>query len=128
MNDSDGSALKINVNGAGSAYIIFSAPQVQASKVESIVVRMYSPEYSASDSFRASNADLSAGWLMNTAYDMSNWCDVTLSASLIAQMTAADGYLSAPVLFGARVHGAATAYYIDSITINYARDMEAEFT
>ena len=123
----DGVALKVSSVG-GSSYILFSAPQVKASTVESIVVRMYSPEYSASDSFRASNADLSASWLMNEAKDMSTWCDITLSENLIAQMTDANGYLSNQVLFGARVHGTATAYYIDSITINLVRDWEAEFT
>ena len=124
----DGAVLKIDVNGAGSAYIIFNAPQVKASAVESIVVRMYSPEANASDSFRASNVDLSVGWLMNEAKDMSAWCDITLSESLITQMTDANGYLANQVLFGARVHGEATVYYIDSITINMARDWESEFT
>ncbi len=73
----EGAVLKVNVN-AGSAYITvdFSASKILAANVESIVVRMYSPEYSSSDSFRASNAALSAGWWQNEAYDMSTWCDI----------------------------------------------------
>ena len=124
----DGAVLQVSVNGTGSAYIVFNAPQVKASAVESIVVRIYSPEYGASDSFRASNADLSAGWLMNTAYDMSSWCEVTLPQNVITQMTDANGYLSSQVAFGVRVHGTASVYYIDSIAINLVKDWSVEFT
>ena len=128
INGAEDAVLKINVNGAGSAYIIFNAPQVQANMVESIVVSIYSPEYSASDSFRASNSDLSAGWQMNEAKDMSSWCEVTLSDSLLALMVDENGYLSKQVAFGARVHGTASVYYIDSITINMKKDLTGEFT
>ena len=114
----EGSVLKVNAAG-GSAYITvdFSAGQILASDVESIVVRIYSPEYSASDSFRASNSNLTAGWWQNEAHDMSAWCDITLSSAVLTGLTDANGYL-ATATFGARVHGSATAYYIDSITVN----------
>ena len=120
----EGAVLKVNVN-AGSAYITvdFSASKILAANVESIVVRMYSPEYSSSDSFRASNVALSAGWWQNEAYDMSTWCDITLSSAVMTGLTDANGYL-ASATFGARVHGAATAYYIDSITVNI-KEVEA---
>ncbi len=120
----EGAVLKVNVN-AGSAYITvdFSASKILAANVESIVVRMYSPEYSSSDSFRASNAALSAGWWQNEAYDMSTWCDITLSSAVMTGLTDANGYL-ASATFGARVHGTATAYYIDSITVNM-KEVEA---
>ena len=128
INGSDGAVLKVNVNGTGSAYVLFNAPQVNVNKLESIVVKIYSPGYNAADSFRSSNPDLSAGWLMNVAHDMSGWTDITLPESVIAQMTDANGYLSNHVPFGVRVHGSATEYYIDSISINLQKDWTPEFT
>ncbi len=128
VNGSEGAVLKVNTVGSGTAYILFNAPQVKASTVESIVVTVYSPSYDAADSFRASSPDLSAGWKMLESIDMSSWYDVTLSESVIALMTDENGYLSNQVAFGARVHGAATEYYIDSITITLHRDWDAEFT
>ena len=123
----EGSVLKVNAS-AGSAYVTvdFSAGNIKAADVESIVVRIYSPGFKAgSDSFRSSNPDTSAGWLMNTsAYDMSSWCDVTLSAAVITYMTDVNGYLTKPVFFGARVNSGASAYYIDSITVNM-KEVEA---
>ncbi len=115
----EGSVLKVNVNGAGSAYITvdFSAFQIAAADVESIVVKIYSPEYSSVDSFRASNVDLTAGWWQNDGCDMSNWCDITLNSAVLTGLTDANGYLSSAT-FGVRVHGTATVYYIDSITVN----------
>ena len=121
----EGAVLKVNVNGAGSAYVTvdFSAFHIAAADVESIVVKIYSPEYSASDSFRVSNVDLTAGWWQNDASDMSAWCDVTLNSAVMAGLTDANGYLASATM-GARVHGSATAYYIDSITVNMKNAQE----
>lgn len=125
----EGAVLKVNVNSSGSAYITvdFSAGQILAADVISIVVRMYSPGYGASDSFRGSNVALSAGWLQNEAYDMSAWCDITLNASMMGILTDANGYLTSAT-FGARVHGSATEYYIDSITVNMIKKVDVTFS
>ena len=124
----EGSVLKVNANG-GSAYITvdFSASHIVAADVESIVVKIYSPEYSSSDSFRASNVDLTAGWWQNDANDMSAWCDVTLNSAVMAGLTDANGYLASATM-GARVNGSATAYYIDSITVNMKANTDAPST
>ena len=92
-------------------------PSVKASELESIVVRIYSPGYTASDSFRA--AVTSDGqWQQNDAVNMGSWVEVTLNAKAIAMMTDADGYLSTPIAVGARAKSNAEYYYIDSITVN----------
>ena len=122
----EGAVLKIAANASAYVIVDFSVGNIKAADVESIVVRIYSPGFkSGSDSFRCSNPDTSAGWLMNTsAYDMSSWVDVTLSSAAITYMTDDNGYLTNPIFFGARVNSGATEYYIDSITVNM-KEVEA---
>jgi hypothetical protein len=104
----NGAVLKIA--DAGTAYVTldFSAAKIKASTVKSIVVRAYSPDYTADDEFRTLNTGLvqyGAG-----AYNMSTWCDIPLNANSIADMTDANGYLS-NITVGMRVKSGATAYY-----------------
>ena len=111
----DGSVLKITTTG-GVAYatLDFSASKILAERVESIVVRMYSPGYTSADEFRTYPTQIQYG---AGAYDASTWCDITLNANSMADMTDANGYLSA-ISLGMRVKGGASVYYIDSVTVN----------
>ncbi|MBO5736233.1 MAG: hypothetical protein J6S04_00345, partial [Clostridia bacterium] len=127
---STGAVLKINTNltsANGTAFINFSLPSVKAILLESIVVRIYSPEYTESDSFRAGLA-ANGSWVQNEAKDMSNWIDVPLSANAVALMKDADGFLSTPIPVGARVYSGAECYYIDSITVNVKEAVAVSFT
>ncbi len=126
----DGSVLKITTtSGAAYATLDFSASQIKASSVESIVVRMYSPEYTAADEFRTNVGSDGAKQVLYGAgaYDMGTWCDITLNETSISTLTDANGYL-ANIAVGARVKGGASVYYIDSITVNTKADLEGEFT
>ena len=120
----DGAVLKLTTT-TGSAYatLDFSASQILASKVESIVVRIYSPEYSAEDEFRTYPTQVQYG---KGANDASKWCDVTLSAVSLADMTDANGYLST-ISVGMRVYGGASVYYIDSVTVNMTQTTKVKF-
>ena len=80
--------------------------------VESVVVRVYSPDYTTADEVRINNVGGSLGGA--GAHDLSTWCDVSLP---IASITGADGNLGA-FLFGIRDKGTISQYfYIDSITV-----------
>ena len=121
----DGAVLKITTTtGAAYATLDFSASQILASKVESIVVRIYSPEYSAEDEFRTFPTQVQYG---KGANDASKWCDVTLSAASLADMTDANGYLST-ISVGMRVYGGASVYYIDSVTVNMTQTTKVAFS
>ncbi len=121
---STGAVLKIKADG--TAFVNLSVPSVKAILLESIVVRIYSPEYTTSDSFRAGLA-ANGSWVQNEAKDMSNWIDVTLSGNAIALMKDADGFLSTPIPVGARVYSGASEYYIDSITVNMKETVDVSF-
>ncbi len=111
----DGAVLKITTtSGVAYATLDFSSSNILAANVESVVVRMYSPGYTSADEFRTYPTQVQYG---AGAYDMSTWCDITLNANTMADMTAANGYLST-VSVGVRVKSGAAVYYIDSITVN----------
>ena len=114
----NGSVLKIvSLGGAAYVNIDFSASHILATDVESIVVRAYSPDYTSADEFRTGTAEKLRQYGLGT-YDMSTWCDITLSADTIADMTDANGYLSTMYL-GLRDKGTVSDYfYIDSIVVN----------
>ena len=112
----NGAVAKIGskING-GAAYINidFTASKISASKVESVVARVYSPDYTTADELRINNAAGSVGGV--GVHDLSTWCDVTLP---IATITGADGKLGS-FAFGLRDKGTVSDYfYIDSITVN----------
>ena len=114
----DGTVLKINGQKYSFVGVDFSSAQIKASDVESIVVRGYSPDYTADDEFRTIDTGL-AGYVQYGAgaHDMSTWCDVSLNASSIGQMTDGNGYLSS-IYLGLCDKGTVSAYfYIDSITV-----------
>ena len=115
----EGAVLKITTTG-GMAYVNvnFSASNILTKNVESIVVRMYSSGYTAVDEFRtiASNGTTQRQYGAGSK-DMSTWCDITLNADSIGDMTDASGCL-AFLTIGVRVKSSATEYYIDSITVN----------
>ena len=114
-----GAVAKIGskVNG-GAAYINidFTASQIPAASVESVVVRVYSPDYTADDQLRINNTGGSVA-----AVDISNWCDVALP---LASITGTDGNLGS-FAFGLRDKGTVSDYfYIDSITVNMVKPVE----
>ena len=128
-----GSVLKIpNTSDLAYAVLDFSSSNIKASSVESIVVRIYSPGYTAKDEFRTNvgsdgkkQVQYGAG-----AYDMSTWCDITLNATSMSTMTDANGYL-ANIAVGTRIKGGASVYYIDSVTVNMkeeAKSVNVTFT
>ena len=121
-----GTVLKITQT-TQTAFVMLSVPSVKASDLGSIVVRIYSPGYTESDSFRAA-VDTSGNWQQNDAVNMGSWVDVTLNAKAIAMMTDADGYLSMPIAVGARAKSNAEYYYIDSITVNVKKQVSVELT
>ena len=93
-----GSVLKITtVSGAAYTTLDFSASNIKASSVESIVVRIYSPDFTlGTDEFRTNVATDGSNQVQYGAstYDISTWCDVTLNATSIATMTDANGNLA----------------------------------
>ena len=120
----DGAVLKITTtSGLAYANFDFSASQIKASDVESIVVRMYSPGYTSEDEFRTypTQRQYGAG-----AYDASTWCDIPLNANSIADMTDSNGYLTS-IAAGMRVKSGATVYYIDSITVTMKEIVDVSF-
>ena len=107
-----GAVAKIGskING-GAAYINidFTASQISAADVESVVARVYSPDYTADDQLRINNV----GGYIEPA-DLSNWCNVVIP---VANITGNDGNLGS-FAFGLRDKGTVSDYfYIDSITI-----------
>ena len=114
----EGTVLKITGQKYSFVGVDFSAKQIKASDVESIVVRGYSPDYTSADEFRTIDTGLVKYVQYGPgAYDMSTWCDVSLNASSIAQMTDGNGYLSS-IYLGLCDKGTVSAYfYIDSITV-----------
>ena len=108
----EGSVMKITTtSGLAYAVLDFSASQIKASSVESIVVRMYSPEYTAADEFRTNvgSGDTYQVQYGAGAYDMGTWCDITLNETSISTLTDANGYL-ANIAVGVRVKGGASVY------------------
>ncbi len=107
-----GAVLKIVNEGAAYINIDFTASQIKAFEVESVVARVYEKTYSESegDELRINNTTGSVG-----TYDFSNWCDVSLP---IDKITGSDGNLGA-FAFGMRdrVVTAGAYFYIDSITV-----------
>ena len=94
-----GAVAKITSAGAAGAPYInidFSASNISAASVKSVVARVYSPDYTADDLLRIDNVTDSIG-----AYDLSTWCDVVLP---LEQITGADGNLGS-FAFGLRDKG-----------------------
>ena len=124
----DGAVLKITTNG-GVAYVDvdFSASKIPVKDLESVVVRIYSPGYTSADEFRTNHLDEQAKQRQYGvgAKDMSTWCDITLTAESIGDMTDASGNLTF-LSVGVRVKSGATVYYIDSITVNMAEPHTAD--
>ena len=114
-----GAVAKIGskING-GAAYINldFTASQISAADVESVVARVYSPDYTADDQLRINNV----GGYIESA-DLSNWCNVVIP---VANITGNDGNLGS-FAFGLRDKGTVSDYfYIDSITVNMVQPPE----
>ena len=114
-----GAVAKIGskING-GAAYINidFTASQIPAADVESVVARVYSPDYTADDQLRINNV---GGYIASA--DLSNWCDVVIP---VANITGNDGNLGS-FAFGLRDKGTVSDYfYIDSITVNMVKPPE----
>lgn len=112
----DGAVAKIGskVNG-GAAYINidFTASQIPVANVESVVARVYSPDYTADDQLRINNV---GGYI--AAADLSTWRDVEIP---VANITGNDGNLGS-FAFGLRDKGTVSDYfYIDSITVNMVK-------
>ena len=125
-----GSVMKVaTTSGVAYVNLDFSVAKISASLVDSIVVRMYSPAYTAADEFRTNvAADGSQQRLYGAgAYDMSSWCDITLNATSLSDMTDTNGYL-ASISVGVRVKGGAAYYYIDSVTVNMKETKNVTFT
>ena len=80
----EGAVLKITTtSNLAYAVLDFSASNIKASSVESIVVRMYSPGYTSADEFRTnvgSTGDYQVQYGAG-AYNMGTWCDITLNAT-----------------------------------------------
>ena len=106
----------------------FSASNILAADVKSIVVRCWVEDFhSASDEFRTYKTGSNAAAQYGIgAYDLSKWCDVTLTEDSIKQMTDANGYLSA-LDVGIRDKGGASHFYIDSVTVNLVQYTEYNF-
>ena len=114
-----GAVAKIGskING-GAAYINidFTASQISAADVESVVARVYSPDYTADDQLRINNV---GGYIASA--DLSNWCNVVIP---VANITGNDGNLGS-FAFGLRDKGTVSDYfYIDSITVNMVKPPE----
>ena len=114
-----GAVAKIGskING-GAAYINidFTASQISAADVESVVARVYSPDYTADDQLRINNV---GGYIASA--DLSNWCNVVIP---VANITGNDGNLGS-FAFGLRDKGTVSDYfYIDSITVNMVQPPE----
>ena len=130
-----GAVVKVNNINGNSVYVTvdYSSLQILAKNVESIVVRIYSPEYTSADEFRTlttGSGDTTQRFYGAGVYDMSTWCDIPLNADSIADMTDSDGYLTS-LSVGVRIKSSAKVYYIDSITLTEKVDTEAletEFT
>ena len=106
---------KIN-SGAAYINIDFTASQISAADVESVVARVYSPDYTADDQLRINNV---GGYIASA--DLSNWCDVVIP---VANITGNDGNLGS-FAFGLRDKGTVSDYfYIDSITVNMVKPVE----
>ena len=118
-----GAVLKITSKSAGGAPYVnldFTTSEIKATDVESVVARVYSPDYTADDLLRINNATNSM-----PAYDLSTWCDVELPLNLI---TGDDGNLGS-FAFGLRDKGTTSDYfYIDSITVNLIKHVEVTFS
>jgi len=115
-----GAVAKIGskVNG-GAAYINidFTTSQIPATDVESVVARVYSPDYTADDLLRINGVSGSLA-----AANLSTWCDVALPLDTIK---GADGNLGS-FGFGLRDKGTVSDYfYIDSITVNMVKPPES---
>ncbi len=107
-----GAVLKVADNGAAYFDVNFTAAQINALMVESVIIRVYSPDYSSADEFRINNGAGSVGGA--GANDMSTWCDISLPVNLL---TDANGYLGTATL-GLRDKGTISPYfYVDSITV-----------
>ena len=121
-----GAVAKIASKATGGAPYInidFSASKIKASMVKSVVVRVYSPDYTTADELRINNAANSVGGA--GAHDLSTWCEVELPLNLI---TGADGNLGS-FAFGLRDKGTISNYfYIDSITVNMVETVDVTFT
>jgi hypothetical protein len=121
-----GAVLKIASAATGGAPYInvdFTASQIEASMVESVVARVYSPDYTAADELRINNTSGTVGGA--GAYDLTTWCDVALP---IATITGADGNLGS-FAFGLRDKGTISDYfYIDSITVTMKETTKVTFT
>ncbi|MBR2385093.1 MAG: hypothetical protein IKA99_05770, partial [Clostridia bacterium] len=114
-----GAVAKIGskING-GAAYINidFTASQIPAADIESVVARVYSPDYTADDLLRINNV---GGYIASA--DLSNWCNVVIP---VANITGNDGNLGS-FAFGLRDKGTVSDYfYIDSITVNMVKPAE----
>ena len=124
----NGSVLRIVASG-GTAFakVDFTSSKILAAGVESIVVRAYSPNYTADDEFRTlSNAGALRQYGAG-AHDFSSWCDVTLTAQSIADMTDENGYLTS-ISLGLRDKGTISQYfYVDSITVNMKQTTKVSF-
>ena len=108
-------ASKLN-GGAAYINIDFTASQIPASDVESVVARVYSPDYTADDQLRINNV---GGYI--EAANLSTWCNVEIP---VANITGADGNLGS-FAFGLRDKGTVSDYfYIDSITVNMVKPAE----
>ncbi len=124
----DGAVLRV-VSSGGAAYVTvdFSGMQILASEVASIMVRAYSPDYTADDEFRTTSLTSTLVQYGAGAYDMSTWCDIPLKATTISQMTDENGYLTS-IILGLRDKGTISQYfYIDSITVNMKSTTKVTF-
>ncbi len=120
---SKGAVLKIADNGAAYVNVDFSASKISASAVESVVVRAYSPDYTADDELRINNGSGTVGGA--GAHNMSTWCDIALPLNYI---TAENGDLGAFAL-GLRDKDTISPYfYIDSITVKMKETTKVTFT
>lgn len=118
-----GAVLKCTDGGAAYINVNFSAAQIKAAFVESIIVRVYSPDYTADDEFRVNNAAGSAGGA--GAHNMSTWCDIALNPTYFKD---ANGYLAVADI-GLRDKGTISPYfYFDSITIKYKETVDVSFS
>ncbi|MBE7079105.1 MAG: hypothetical protein E7380_04540 [Clostridiales bacterium] len=117
--------LKMSVS-SGHAFISvdFSASQILAANVESVVVKIWTPTANTSSSQFRTGSTSTGTWTSgydsyySTTADMtSSWCDVTLMPQVITDMTDANGYLTSTIL-GVRAKSGETEFYIDSITVN----------
>ena len=124
----DGAVLKITTT-SNVAYVDvdFSASKISLKDLESVVVRIYSPGYTSADEFRTNHLNEQAKQRQYGAgaNNMSTWCDITLTAQSIGDMTDASGNLTF-LTVGVRVKSGATVYYIDSITVNMAEPHDSD--